>query len=126
MDIQQIMQLLAAGQQQGLAPPVAPPDFNSILQQHLVNQQAEAAAQGNIGAGPPMGLGDPTAMYAQQMQNMMAQGGQPAPMGFGNMQQPQPQLQAPTQPAGQAQLPGGGLAGALRMAPPPQGGPAAY
>lgn len=92
MDIQQAMALLQQGQQgqgmdgmqnlaalnpygalqPGVGPemaPAAPPDYNAILQQHLVNKQAEQAQMGRLGAGPGM---DPRGMGGA-MQAMMAQ-----------------------------------------------------
>jgi len=125
MDIQQIMQLLAARQQGGGQNPMqgvmgggmqgalgggmpltpmmpgaqpTPPDYNSLLQRALVDQQAEAQAR------------------QQEHMNMMGQrfaarqmGNAPQGFGAGQMQQPQMQApqqgQAPTQPAGIAQRP---------------------
>jgi len=58
--------------QPGVGPemaPAAPPDYNAILQQHLVNKQAEQAQMGRLGAGPGM---DPRGMGGA-MQAMMAQ-----------------------------------------------------
>lgn len=128
MDIQQAMMLLQGAQQGGMqqAPQMAPPDYNAILQQQLVNQQAEQAAMGQLGGGmgPQPDIGALIAQQMQAQQAPMAFGAQP-PGGLGNMAPPQPPG-PPQPPVGTAQLPGGGMAGALRMAPPPQGGPAAY
>jgi len=144
VDIQQAMALLqgAMGPQAGAnpfgalqpgmggpMPAAAPPDYNAILQQEMVNRQAEQAAQGRLGAGPGIGAPDIQAMMAQQMANRFGAAGggmqQIRPFGAG-MQPPQQPMQQPTQPAGVATLPGGGMNGALRMRPMPGNSGPAY
>jgi len=145
---------LQPGMAQGMASGVAEPDYNAILQQKLVNAQAEQATQGRLGAGGLGGLGnaygfaggqgnDMRAAMAQMMaerlgartggamqfdpsmgmQGMHQQfrdwrqaGNQPVrPFGGGGgmgAMQP-PAMQPPTQPAGVATLPAGGVQSAL-------------
>ena len=99
-------------------PPPAMPDFNALLQQELVNQQAEQASQGRLGAGggmnPAAMAGDVQARMMQEIANLQ-QGGMSAPQGFGagNMQ-PRPPggmggAPGMTRPANVATLPMGGV-----------------
>jgi hypothetical protein len=118
---------LQPGMSPGIVPPMmgggAPPDFNAILQQRMVDMNAQRQAQqaermgmmadrfgqrtgGAMQFDPSMGM---QGMRSQMQDWRQAQ----RPMGFGGGgMQPQP-MQPPTQPANVATLPGGGVQSGL-------------